>query len=203
MISPEPILASEQIISHCVQEPLLEEVVRSIKEEVLQRGDLPYVSAEEICHLIDEALAFELGKFLLKNKGLNAYWTHCIVVEAPQWGEGKKGLSELEQFCLFRAPVVLATQERYKIFQRECQKRLFSHCVFASAPCGLMAELIDLDFIEVSPAKLVGIDLDDEALRGAERYAVQQGRDHLIELRRVNIWELNCSEEFDLLTSAL
>ncbi|MBS0605574.1 MAG: class I SAM-dependent methyltransferase [Parachlamydiales bacterium] len=201
MMPAEPVQVIEHTISHQINEPSIEGVVAAAKAMILERGNLPYISAEEQCRLVDEMCAFEFGRFLLKNKGLNGYWTHYLVVEAPKMGEEKKDLSELEQFFLFRAPTALATQERYTIFQREMQKRVKDGCVFASVPCGLMADLIDLDFSAARNVRLVGIDLDAHALRDAERYACTKRIAGSLDLRLADAWELNCHEEFDLLTS--
>jgi SAM-dependent methyltransferase len=201
MIPSEHVHLVEKTLSHCVQEPILEEVVRTTKARILRRGDRSDMSSEEMCHLVDLMQMFELGRFLLKNRGLNAHWIHYIVVEAPKQIGEQYRLSDLERFFLYRAPTFLATQERYTIFQREIQKRLFPGCIFASLPCGVMADLIDLDYRSILPGKLVGIDLEYEALQEARRYAEQKGRADWIELRRADAWELNCCDEFDLLTS--
>lgn len=201
MMPAEPVQVIEHTISHQINEPSIEEVVAAAKAMILERGDLPYISAAEQCRLVDGMCAFEFGRFLLKNKGLNGYWTHYLVVKAPKMEEEKEKLSELEQFFLFRAPTALATQERYRIFQREMQKRVKDGCVFASVPCGMMADLIDLDLSAVHHANLVGIDIDQHALKDAQRYAEEKGRADFIDLRAADAWELNCHEEFDVVTS--
>jgi SAM-dependent methyltransferase len=197
----EPVQVIERNVSYENLESSLEEVVRALKERVIQRGDLPYISSAEQCRLIDEMSRFDLGRFLLKNRALNGHWTHYVAVEAPAMGEKGKNLCELEQFFLFKAPSALATQERYTIFQREIQKRLCDHDVLASVPCGIMADLIDLDDTSVPHIQLVGIDLDENVLLEARNYALEKGKSDRIHLYCSDAWSLNCYEEFDLLTS--
>lgn len=62
--------------------------------------------------LLTQLTQFELGKFLLKNKGLNGFWTAYIIIHGPQM----KNLHPLEQWILHHAPAVKATQERFEIF---------------------------------------------------------------------------------------
>lgn len=88
----EPVQVIEHTISHQINEPIIEDVVAATKTMILERGDLPYITAAEQCKLVDEMCTFEFGRFLLKNKGLNGYWTHYLVVEAPKMGEKKRAV---------------------------------------------------------------------------------------------------------------
>lgn len=81
------------------------------------------------------------------------------------------------------------------------QHRVKNGFVLASVPCGMMADLIDLDFSGAHNCKLVGIDLDQSALKDAGRYAEKKGGSGSIDLRAADAWALNCHEEFDVLTS--
>ena len=81
----------------------------------------------------------------------------------------------LEDFFLNRAPWALATQGRFVIFKREIQGKLFEGCSLASVPCGMMADLLDLDYSSLNHVSLHGFDLDPTTLELAKSYAAEKG----------------------------
>ena len=100
------------------------------------------ISFDEENELLRQLSEFELGRFLLKNKGLNGYWTSYVILQGPQ----KENLHPLEQWILHKAPVVKATQEHFQIFKLQLQKNLRNGIKIMSIPCGLMDDLLSLDF---------------------------------------------------------
>jgi len=120
----------------------------------------PPMPIEDQLALLDQLTEFDLGNFLLRNKGLNGEWTSYVILHGPE----KEDLSPLEGWFLNKAPVVLATQERYSIFQREIQARLKKGMSLASVPCGVTEDLMTLDFSEAQKVSLFGIDLDPESI---------------------------------------
>ena len=82
------------------------------QEKIKTRGDATF-SVDENLKMLEEVSEFELGRFLLKNKGLNGYWTAYIILHALH----KKDLSPLEEWIIHKAPAVKATRERFHIFQ--------------------------------------------------------------------------------------
>ena len=109
--------------------------------------------------LLEQLNEFELGRFLLMNKGLNGYWTSYIILHGPQ----KQQLHPLEHWMLHNSPAVLATQERFGIFKKHLQQQLKTGMTLASVPCGLMDDLLGLDYSAHYDIKLVGIDLDEKS----------------------------------------
>lgn len=71
----------------------------------------------------------------------------------------------------------------------------------ASIPCGLMADLLDLDFSNASHVSLIGIDLDPESITHAKRYAETLNLSHLCTFFERNAWALDIHEKLDLITS--
>lgn len=173
-ISPVPIKQA-RILSHGKRSETLEETIQRLKENVIKKGDLPYVTVATQRELIDEMSQFAFGRWLLmQNGGLNGYWNY-YVVSHPFKGR-LTGLDEngmpfhpLETFLLDRAPIILATQQRFAIFNKEVQKRLRPGVSLASIPCGIMRDLLDLDFSQISEYQLAGIDLDPESLEEAKK----------------------------------
>lgn len=203
LYSDEP---NNRNLSHEQRDSSLRTAIDNIIERVRNRGDLPYVSVEKQLELIDFLADFELGRFLLERGGLNGYWTD-YVIRHPLTGRltglnsQNKPFNTLEDFLLNRAPTVLATQQRFEIFKREIQKRLHEGASLASIPCGLMADLLDLDFTNAPNVSLAGFDLDPLSIESAKLYAEKLNLRHNCEFFQHNAWALNVYAKFDLITS--
>src|SRR3990167_5328037 len=112
---------SDKLLSHYINPEALQLTVEKSKNRIVSQGDLPHVSVQKQLALLDQLTQFDFGKFLLQNQGLNGYWTHYALTYP--WFQNEIGdISELEKFMLEKSPVVIATQERFKIFLQENQK---------------------------------------------------------------------------------
>ena len=69
----------------------------------------------------------------------------------------------------------LPTQQRYVIFSEVIQNYVRDGIVFASLPCGVMRDLLKLDFTGVENFRLVGIDIDYESWELAKKLAEEYG----------------------------
>jgi ubiquinone/menaquinone biosynthesis C-methylase UbiE len=154
------------------------------------------LSLDDTLKLLTQLTEFELGQFLLENQGLNGYWTSYLILNGPK----KNDLSELEYWMVHKAPVVKATQERFRIFQRIIQNRLKSGMTLLSIPCGTMDDLITLDKTSVSNIQLVGIDLDPESIALAKLNALNNECTNTSFIKK-NAWELDTYETYNLITS--
>lgn len=149
---------------------------------------------------------FELGRFLLDNLGLNGHWTSYVLLH-PERGRltnlSSDGtpLSELEAWLLNRCPIILATQERFEIARTLTQQQLQAGMALASLPCGLMDDLLSLDYSDLEEVELTGIDLDPEALREAEDRCRALRPPVAAAFERRDAWQLDASDRWDLLTS--
>lgn len=179
-------------LSHQKQDLTLEDRVQTLKQRSIERGDLPEISVDQQLAWIDELQSFPLGRFLLMHRGLNGYWTDYILLHPFQ---SKRKLPEMEDFILNRSPVVRATQERFRIFQEETQKLLCDNIHMASIPCGLMSDLLSLDYTGFENFKLTGIDIDKESLDMGSARAPEW------EWIQADAWNLPQKEVFDLITS--
>lgn len=174
----------------------LEETVSQIHDKIVKRGDLPYATVARQLELLDQMAQFELGRFLLQNHcGLNGYWTYYLLnstqaVDHP-----------MEQFLMFRAPVMKANHERYKTFRETIQKELRDGATLASIPCGLMGDLLHLDYSSLKQFKLVGIDLDPESIQQAEKLAKERGLNKHVHFMTADAWKFEAKAEYDLITS--
>ncbi len=151
---------------------------------------------EEEETLLQQLTEFKLGHFLLTNRGLNGYWIAYAILHGIQ----KSDLSSLEHWFLHKAPIVKSTQERYQIFKTQLQKHVTNDVKMASIPCGLMDDLLCLNYSDVQGTEITGIDLDEESLHlafeNSKEYNVKN-----IQFMNRDAWNLRITNEYDLITS--
>lgn len=166
--------------------------LEKIKERIKNSQDLALPVEQEL-QILEELTKFELGKWLLENKGLNGFWTAYLILHAPQ----EKNLSLLEHFVVHELPVVCATRERFGIFQTQLHKYVKPGMAVASAPCGLMDDLL---LLQIDNLTLYGLDLDDNSLQLAKENAVKFAKSATF--AKVNAWDLSAyKEKFNVITS--
>lgn len=199
-------LNEQRIISHGNQNETIEETIERVKQRIIQIGDKPHVTVARQLEVLNELAGFPLGQFFLQNRGLNGYWTD-YVMEHQYTGrvtgidaEGRS-LTELEKFILDKNPGTLATQERYINFGEVIQNYIQEGVVFASLPCGMMRDLLKLDFTGVEKFRLAGIDIDSESLELAQKLAEEYGLSEKVEFYQEDAWNMPFQEEFTLLRS--
>lgn len=196
----------KRLLSHELSPETMENKIQEITERIKSDGDKPYVTVTQQLELLAQLSEFDFGRYLLQNQGINGYWTHYMLTH-PWYGRktGKNNsnipLSKLEHFMLDRAPSMLATQQRFEIFLKENQKQVKNNTCLASIPCGMMGELLYLDYDDINSIQLVGIDYDDNALHDAEFLAIQQDLTKFIKPIKKDAWNLGFQDEFDLISS--
>lgn len=146
--------------------------------------------------LLQEVSKFDAGRFLLNNKGLDGFWTAYFILH----GQKQKNLSPLESWMLDNSPLTLATRERFYIFREVIQNLLRKDMSLASVPCGLMDDLLRLDFTNNKNIKLTGIDLDENSLSLAKDNAKSLGVNNVNFIKK-DAWNIGLSNEFDLIAS--
>ena len=147
--------------------------------------------------------AFELGRFLLDHHGLNGLWTARII---NHQSHGYSYRNALEHWLLNECPVVQATRERFQCFREQTQLLLRSGLHLASLPCGLMDDLLSLDYQGLSDIRLTGLDLDPEALQHARHNAVEHSIGWPLSLEcedalcldRQAVWDVLCSNGLNI-----
>jgi sugar/nucleoside kinase (ribokinase family)/ubiquinone/menaquinone biosynthesis C-methylase UbiE len=192
-------IEQERLLSHAVSPQKIESLVSKLVEK-------PYASIQRQIELIDELSQFDFGRYLLENQGINGYWTHYMLTHP--WFGGKTGknnrgelLSKMEHFVLEKAPLMLATQQRFQIFLTENQKQVKEHAKLASIPCGMMNELLYLNFEHIKEIQLIGIDYDASIFHDARLLAEQKGLLPFVKLFQQDAWQLHFHDEFDLISS--
>lgn len=192
-------LMANQNLSHSERFSSFEKAKQNLIEKIKNRGDLPYISVKQQLELVDQLSEFELGRFLIERGGLNGYWTHYVVTYPEM--KKDKSFHALESFILNSAPTCKATQERFQIFKSQIKRHLHEGCSFASIPCGIMGEFLDLDFKNLKNYSLYGIDVDPETLTSASDYAEKKGLSSHCQFVERDAWDLNLKGKFDLIAS--
>lgn len=183
------------LISHQSEETF-EEIFEKTKKR-LQESDELTVPREQALWMLDQVSQFDLGRFILQNKGINGYWTAYAILHGLE-----KDLSNpLENWVIRRSPIFLATQERFKIFQKQIEMRISSGMALASIPCGVMDDLLLADRRGTSDIKFYGIDLDEESLALARENAYLRGVEKDCQFLKRNAWNLGIDAEYDLIAS--
>jgi SAM-dependent methyltransferase len=181
--------------------------IKNIKARIVAKGDQNDASVTEQLTIVDQLMTFGFEQFLLKNQGLNGFWTQHMVLY-PKWSqalEKQDHITDFERWMLEKMPLIRSTQNRFIIFQELIQDFIKKHpqenIVLASPPCGLMDDLLTLDLPRNQSIKLIGIDLDQHSLIGARENAKRLGLESRSEFRQMDAWKMHVEEQFDLLTS--
>lgn len=190
----------EKNYSHEELEESIDKIVASLKEKAKNRGDLPYATVEKQIAIINDLASFPLGQFFLKRQGADGYWTDYII-NYPNSNNSREKLSAMEEFILYKSPLTIATRERFHIFQKHIQKLLKTHMELCSIPCGLMRDLLSLDYSKISDYKITGIDLDENSLNLSYKLAQKYNLENYVKLIKKNALDLNFNEKFDVITS--
>ena len=137
--------------SHNLTSENMQDIIRKTTIRIKQEGDKPHVTMARQLELLEQLHQFDFGQFLLQNHGINGYWTHYMLTHpwfGQKTGNNNRGepFTQLERFFLEQAPTILATQQRFKIFLKENQKMVKNNKVLACIPCGMMGELLYLNF---------------------------------------------------------
>lgn len=188
-------------LSHEERSTSFETAKQMIVERITRRKHLPPATLSKQLELLEQLSEFELGRFLIERGGLNGYWTHYVVTYSEWKNVKEHSITPLESFLLNVSPTSLAMQQRFAIFKSQIQQHIQEECCFASIPCGLMGDLVDLDYSQIHNFSLYGIDLDRETLSQTKSYADNKKLISHCHFLESDAWKLDISEKFDLITS--
>lgn len=199
-------MEQKRLISHLISPETLEYTIQKMTERIKQQGDKPHITVKRQLELLAQLNEFDFGRYLIQNQGINGYWTHYMLTHpwfGRKTGKNNQGdpLTELEKFLLNRAPTILATQERFEMFLKENQKQVKNNVTLACIPCGMMGELLYLDYTHIEDIDLIGIDYDANTLNDAEVLAEQIDLLKFIKFVNQDAWRLHFKNEFDLISS--
>lgn len=180
--------------------------IKSISERIRAEGDKPHVTVAHQLDILKQLSEFEFGRFLIQNQGINGYWTHYMLTHpwfGRKTGKNQHGelLHPLEIFLLDRAPTMLATQQRFKIFLDQNQAKVKNGATLGCIPCGMMGELLYLDFKHIDSIQLIGIDYDQHTFKDARALAAKNNLSQWIQLIQNDAWKLQTENTYDLISS--
>lgn len=170
-------------------------IVGNIKDRLRETPNL-VLPLQKTLQLVDQLSEFPLGRFLLHNKGLNGFWTSYIFNSSS---EDRKN-HPLENWLLNNS-ILTSARERFFRFKKILQSYVRSDITMCSVPCGLMDELLSLDYSTIDNFQLVGIDIDDESIEYARKNAIKQNLINNVNFIQRDAWRLDITSRFDLLTS--
>lgn len=187
---------SGEIITHDENSNIDLEGYKARLNELASTDALTLPLSEEL-ELLENLNKFEFGRFLLQNRGLNGYWTSYMIS-----GALKEALTNpLESWIIYSAPSVKATRERFDIFQIQLKKYLKDNLVIASIPCGVMDDLLTIDYLNYKNITLVGVDLDDKSLVFARKKAITHGKEAIVSLANKDAWYLGAEAKYNIILS--
>ncbi len=192
---------AKHLISHEISQEPVEVLINKIATRIKQQGDKPYITVSAQLELLHQLSQFEFGIFLIRNRGINGYWTHYMLTHPLRSESSQTILSPLETFILDSAPTMLATQQRFMIFLEENQKMVFDGAKLACVPCGLMGELLYLNYEGIERIDLIGIDYDQDSLFHAKKQAKKKNLSPFVHLHQTNAWDIESEETYDLISS--
>jgi hypothetical protein len=123
--------------------------------------------------LLAQLAEFPLGRFLIANQGgLSGAWTYYIIKDYRHNAK----IHPLES-KLLQTPIAKAMRERYANFSNIISQRLEDNHSLCSVPCGTMRDVIEAlptrrlyPWLWAKPPyKIIGIDLDADAITEAKR----------------------------------
>lgn len=169
--------------------------VNSRIEQIKKKDKLAIDIADEI-QILKQLNTFDLGRFLLKNKGFDGYWISYVINARPI----DLHSNMLEKWILFTSPGIKATRERFYIFRQQLHKYLQSNMRIASIPCGMMDDLLNLNYADLHNIEIVGIDIDKNSIILAMENA---GNKNIINVNFIeqNAWTIDFHEYFNIITS--
>lgn len=194
-----------QIVSHThnsvdklSKEQISQEVEETIARLTSQFQEKPQ-KLQTFLQILNDLSEFEFGRFLIKNKGaLSSYWTWYVILGFVQ----SEITSPLEKFILEKSPAILATRERFGIFQKLLKQHITSNNVVCSVPCGSMADLLTLYLPNtIKDVKFIGIDIDPTVFDFAKKLQQQSKNKFVCDFFVKDAWQLNQEEQYDIITS--
>lgn len=194
----QPIGASEpSLYTHSTVEETvnIEKIVARLQATPASDLALPFPETLDLLHQMTQ---FELGRFLLKNGGINGFWTAYWLIHGPKL----KLDHPLENWLINKAPAFMASRERANIFAAANQGCVTDNVRFATVPSGLMDDLLRLNYQDVKGVELWGFDLDEDSIAKAQENAIKLKPDATVHIQKADAFKLPLPDgTLDLLTS--
>lgn len=193
----------ESNITHSQKWEKLETACQAYRKKYRELGDAPGVSIETLDQILDEMTKFPMGCHILLTGGANGVWTDYMI--SYPWAQKDIAskmltMNRLEYFIIFECLSVVAQRELFLLAQREAQKHVKEGCRLVSLPCGVMRDLLELDYSKVSNYSLMGVDLDLESIQAAHKLVLEE---EITKVRFIqeDAWKFVAEEPVDFINS--
>ena len=159
---------------------------------------------------------FDLGKHLIDEDSLDAYWTDFLT-SYPDNSEYQNMVratndNDLLLFLTEKAPIILATQQRLKIFSELIQSDIINNVLnspsytIANFGCGYMRDILSCNFSCLDASnRIYGIDtnpyLNEEMQNLFNHYHDIDGINPVVELIVEDAWTFQLPNKADLIVS--
>ncbi|MCP5505517.1 MAG: methyltransferase domain-containing protein [Chlamydiales bacterium] len=196
-------IMNELNITHSQKWSKLETACVAYKKKFRELGDVPGVTVEALEQILEEMTRFPMGRHILMTGGANGIWTdYMISFPWVQKDVASKMLTmnRLEYFIIFECLSVVAQRELFLLSQKEAQKHLKEGCRLVSLPCGVMRDLLELDFSGISEYSLIGVDLDLESIQAAHKLAFKEEIKN-VQFFQDDAWKFEADKSVDFINS--
>lgn len=196
-------LMKELNITHSQKWEKLEAACQAHKKKIRKLGDAPGVSVEALEQLVDEMAKFPMGRHILLTGGANGIWTDYMI--SFPWAQKDVAIkmlamNRLEYFIIFECLSVVAQRELFLMAQKEAQKHVKEGCRLVSLPCGMMRDLLELDYSGVSNYSLIGVDLDLDSIQAAHKFAFEEEISN-VQFIQEDAWKFEAEKPVDFINS--
>ncbi|MED7819216.1 MULTISPECIES: hypothetical protein [unclassified Francisella] len=157
-------------------------------DEAYNEIKLRIANDESLLELLNQLESCPLGRFLIQNRGLNAYWTKVITQDKGGY------TNDFETKLITIPPIFNATQERYQIFKQQVLS-LSNGSKILSVPAGLLPEFSE-KLILSKKFKIDAYDLDSNC-------ADQSGLAKLEDVNYIvkDVFKMNVKNHYDAVIS--
>lgn len=177
---------------------LFQKAYQSLKTKLLKTPESAYSPLAERLSLLDQLCDFELGRSLIEHRSLSRYWRHYISICPPVL---EKLQSQLEWEILTQLPIVLATQQRHRIFVEQLQQSIENQACLLSIPSGLMEEVAYLDYKHIDHIALHAMDNDEKAFSLAKGICESRGIARWLNFQKIDAFKFAKEESYDAISS--
>lgn len=137
-----------------------EEAYQKAKASILSNENHTSYTKEELLAFLEDIISFPLGRYLLEHKKLSGYWLDFLLSPPSHY----VSVNSLEESFLWKFPSILGMRESVQNIKKIIEQNLQDGISIASFPCGLMSELLTLNYTRIKKFSLCGIDEDFQSI---------------------------------------
>ncbi|MCY4177925.1 MAG: class I SAM-dependent methyltransferase [Endozoicomonadaceae bacterium] len=154
----------------------------------------------QLVHLFEQLQTSSMGRFLIRNRGLNAYWTD-IIVNFPHLSPLQQEIiTDFDCQILGYFPIVNATQQRFSLFKKEIAACLTQKMDILSAPAGLLPEFRTQDYTH-KDITITALDIDATLEQLLKQYLKGTALEKKYQFCLQDVFHFSTHNQYDLVVS--